>query len=174
MTASVAASFEVTDHDLRAWINYAVDQQGQVKQSIRAAMILMPILAGGVGWLALGGIGALFGAGFGLVAGLLVLPILLRRTISRRIEQAIAQQPDGVIGPHTVRVEDDRLIWSTTVAQCAWKRSAVRRVHETDDHAFVMFAPENALVLPLHRDSSGDIRTVVAALTNAPPPIIPS
>lgn len=166
-------TYHTTADDVRAWMRFAIDRNADVHKSIRASRILMPIIALLLGFLVEGTVGAAIGLAFGIIIGVLLIPLLMQQTLNRRIDTAISQLPDGIIGPNSLEVLDDRIVWTTDAAQCHWKRTAIRQVSKTDDHAFVMFGPENALVVPLHQDRSGDVRTAIDLLAGGPPPILP-
>lgn len=170
---TLKAGYDVTEDDIRAWIRFALAQRDEVQRSVRMAMVLLPIITTLLGWLVEGALGAAVGLAFGLIMGLLVFPQLMKRTIDGRIETAIEQLPDGIVGPHSLEVLDDRIVWTTTAVHSTWKRSAIRRVAKTADHAFVMLGPENAIVVPLRNDAAGQVSAVVGAIEGAPPPILP-
>ncbi len=167
------ARYEVTEDDVRTWIRFAIAQRGDVERSVRLSMVLMPVIATLLGWLNFGGIGAAVGLAAGLIIGLLVVPPLMKRTVESRIDTTIDGLPNGIVGPNTLEVLDDRVVWTTTAVQSTWKRSAIRHVTRTADHAFVMLGTENAIVVPMRHDDSGELATVVSTLQGAPPPLLP-
>lgn len=167
-------AYELTERDLRAFFDHLVEEQGMLRAFNRRVLLLFPIVTALVGWLAFEWIGALFGLAVGALVAILVIPQTMKATFSKRFDQMLAAAPDGLMGPHTLELTDDaELVATTSASSCRWVRSAVRSVVTTDEHAFIKFGPENALILPLRPDPAGDRRRIVESLSSGPPVIIP-
>lgn len=147
-------SFDVTEDDQRAWMRFAIDEQGRLAALRLAFSMLLVLVFGIFGFGVAGWSGLAIGVGGGLVLALTGLPWLLRRSVERQIDDAVATAPDGSVGPVSLELTSDRLIYTTRAVTSSWQRRAIRRVVVRGDHAFIMFGPSNGLVVPLLDDSA--------------------
>ncbi len=155
-------SFDVTYEDQRAWMRFAIEEQGRVS-ALRTAFSMLFVLVFAVFGFSVGGwTGLALGAAGGLVLALAVVPVVLRRSVEQQIDQAVATAPDGSIGAVTLELTRDRLSYRTSVSVSSWERRAIRRVVVRDDHAFIMFGPSNGLVVPLAEDDGSRSRWIDA------------
>ncbi len=162
-------TFDVTEDDQRAWIQFAIDEQGRVG-ALRLAFSMLFVLVGAIFGMAVGDFtGLAIGAGVGAVLAVTVVPVVLRRSVRSQIDQAIATAPDGSVGPVTLRLTADELSYTTSAARTTWNRRAIRRVAVRGDHAFIMFGPSNGLVIPL-TDGAADRHRFLDALNSGDVP----
>lgn len=162
----VMISFTVTEDDQRAWMEFAIGEQGRV-DALRVAVSMLSILVFViVGFATFDFTGLGIGALVGIVFALSVVPVLLKRSVRRQIDQAIDTAPDGSLGPVTLELTPDQLTFTTSSVRSTWQRRAIRRVAVRQDHAFVMFGPNNGLVVPLYDDLNREREAFVDALNS--------
>jgi len=159
-------SFEVTEEDQRAWMQFAIDEQGRLAALRLAFSMLFVVLSGIVGFMFFELTGLLVGAALGGILALTMLPWLLRRSVPAQIDEAIASAPDGSVGPVELELTADELSYRTSAVHSKWQRRAVRRVAVRNDHAFIMFGPSNGLVVPLGDDPTGERAAWIDALNS--------
>lgn len=153
-------SFDVTVEDQRAWMEFALAEQGRIG-ALRLAASLLVVLVFMILGFTLGEFAGLaWGGGIGLAAAVLGVPWLLRRSVRAQIDDQIARAPDGSIGPVSLELTSDELTWQTAAAKTTWQRRAIRRVAVRDNHAFIMFGPSNGLVIPLAKDDGSRTRFI--------------
>jgi hypothetical protein len=162
-------TFDVTEDDQRAWMQFVIDEQGRVG-ALRLAFSMLVVLIGAIFGMAVADFtGLAMGAGAGGVLAVTVVPAALRRSVRSQIDQAIASAPDGSLGRITLELTTDRITYTTSAAHATWSRNAIRRVAVRGDHAFIMFGPSNGLVVPL-RDHTGDRHRFIDALNRGSVP----
>ena len=164
-------SFDVTEEDQRAWMRFAIDEQGRVA-ALRVAFSMLLVLVFGIFGF---GVGGWTGLGVGAAGGLLLavtgLPWMLRRSVEGQIDDAVASAPEGSVGPVTLELTSDHLTYTTQAVTSTWRRRAIRRVAVRGDHAFIMFGPSNGLVVPLAGDPERS--RFIDALNSGSEPIPP-
>lgn len=162
---------DITDDDLRAWMRYVLDSDGQVQQSRKGIQALTPLLLLLFGFAAGGWVGGLVALVAGVLMSLFFVPWALNAQFERRIEIAVSDLADGMTGRHTIELSADTITWTTSAVVARWNRSAIRKVHETDTHAFVMFSNTSAFIVPLAPDDQGERRAFLddVKLNRMPP-----
>ena len=164
LAETMSVEMALTEADYGAWMEFVLDGDRQIQESQKGIRVVVPIITALVGLLA-GGVvvGAVF-----LVAGLLMswlfVPWALARQFARRIATYIADLPAGMIGAHTLELSDHTIRWTTAAVDATWQRSAIRQVAETDDHFFIMFAKNSALIVPRAPDPDGARLSLISRL----------
>ncbi len=158
-------SFDVTEDDQRAWMEFAIEEKGRVAALRLAFSMLVVVVFGILGYAFYEWSGLIGGFGVGLVLAFTLVPITLRASVRRQIDEAIAKAPDGAVGPVTLRLTADRLSYATSSAESSWERRAIRRVAVRGEHAFIMFGPSTGLVVPL-TDQAGERHRFIDALNS--------
>lgn len=165
-------TFDVTEDDQRAWMQFAIDEQGRVG-ALRLAFSMLFILVGAIFGMAVADFPGLgIGAAIGAFLAVTVVPVAMRHSVRQQIDQAIASAPDGSVGPVTLQLTVDQLTFSTSAAHSTWNRSSIRRVAVRGDHAFIMFGPSNGLVVPLH-EQADERHRFIDALNSGTVPTAP-
>ena len=70
-------------------------------------------------------------------------------------------------------ITDDELRWESTATIMRWKRSAIRQVALTDDHAFIHTSPTTGALIPRHPDPDGGRAKAIDALQRGPDLLLP-
>lgn len=144
--------FDVTETDQRAWMQFAIDEQGRVGALRVAGGLLVTVIGAIVGHSMGDFTGLGIGAGVGAVLALTLVPATVKRSVARQINEAVASAPDGSVGPVTLELTERELTYTTSATRSSWQRRAVRRVVVRGEHAFIMFGPSNGLVVPIDGD----------------------
>ena len=157
-------ALELTESDVRAWMEFVLNNDRQFAESRRAIRLLVPLLTALVGFLSDGLLGTVVGFVFGVLLSVFFVPWAWRHQTDRRIEHAIAGLTDGLIGPQSIELSDSTIRWTTSAVDAVWQRSAIRQVERTDSHGFVMFSESSALIIPLTPDDDGHRRALLDQL----------
>ena len=161
----VRVDVEVTEGDIRAWMEHVLAKDAQYRQSITGIKIVVPIFMALVGYLGFNTLGAAVFFIVGLLMSLVFVPWAWGKQIEGRINTELAGLADGAVGRQSLELTDGVIRWTTTAVDAHWQRSAIRNVEVTDDHAFIMVSQSSALILPLRPDSEGERQRIVDELS---------
>lgn len=111
---AVRIDLELTEGDIRSWMEHVLSKDQQYRQSITGIRMIVPILMALVGFLGSNAVGA---AGFfvvGLLMSLFFVPWAWGKQIERRIATEFAGLADGAVGPQSLELSGDVIRWTTT------------------------------------------------------------
>jgi hypothetical protein len=84
-------------------------------------------------------------------------------SLEKQAKKLIAEgKNDGMLGTHQLTIEENALCEKTDVNETRHAWSAIDRVEETEDHAFIYISSIQAHVIPKHQISQGDYDSFIA------------
>ncbi len=88
-----------------------------------------------------------------------------RRAIPRQVRKLYSEGKNkGVLGPHTLRIDEDGLHETSEVSEGKTLWSGIERIGEDDDYLFVYVQAMMAHVIPKHRIDAGDLQALTDEL----------
>lgn len=150
-----SVDFYVTEDDVMAWMRHATFQREQFRKQRRSlpwlVVALVTLLTFVVFW---SWWAAVAGLALGVVLGLVLFPRLFDRSVEQQLRASVARSAGPSLGDQRMELRADGLYRSTHAGESTTRYTAISDVEVVGAHAFILLAPELAIVAPLSADGS--------------------